>query len=72
MEKEKVIKITFQNGDMKVYKNVIEYVSGLYYFFMVQLKDSIETSVSVNRNEIFDVETRYKNSWRQVNLKKRN
>ncbi len=69
---DKIIKVNFQDGDMKIYKNILEYVSGLYYFFMVQIKEGRKVAVHIDRNDISNIETKYKGSWKNVSLKKRN
>ena len=68
---EKTIKINYQDGDMKIFKNVLEYVSGMYYFFFVQIKEGVKVPVCVDRNDIDNVETKHKNYWKRVSLKKR-
>ncbi len=68
---DKTIKINFQDGNMKIYKNILEHVSGLYYFFMVQLEEGIKVALFVDRDDIINVETKYKEYWKPVSLKKR-
>jgi len=66
----KTIKIHFIDGSLHIFKDVLEYVSGLYYFFIAQRSKDIE-GIAINRDNIEYIERRTPNQeWKQIKLKK--
>jgi len=72
MKSNKIVRIYFLDGSLEVFKNVLEYVSGLFYFFIVQVRGKDTISKVFDRNDIELVERKNSdNTWKKVNLKKR-
>jgi len=73
MHRNQTIKIKFKDGSFKIEKNVHEFVSGIYCFFFVQVKNGIEVPRVFKREEIDCVEKKDEklNRFRKVKLKKR-
>ena len=67
----KIIRIHFMDGSFHVFKDIIEYVSGIHYFFIVQNSNSHTKNYAFNRNEICYIERKtYNKVWKIVKLKK--
>ncbi len=69
---KKTVKINMESGAFKILKDVVEFVSGFYYFFVQQESDSnISLATSYEMDGILDVELKTKNgSYKKVKLKK--
>ena len=69
---QKTIRIYFLDGSFHVFKNVLEYVSGIFYFFIVQKSNGSKISQAFDRKTIEIVERKNTdNTWKEVKLKKK-
>jgi len=64
---KKSIKIQFYDGSFRIFNAVKEYVSGMYFFFLIQ--EDLET-YAFDRKNIINIKRRTYKGWQEVKLKK--